>query len=129
MTTEETIRAAVEAYDAGDQNTVDALIDDNVTYRINSHDGPYRADCRSKDEFWEAVGAILADWDIQSYKIHDLIVSGNKGAAQIRIEMISRHTGRPVQTGLALFLEVANDRLTEIHEYHDTRAIGMSQSA
>ncbi len=129
MTTEDIIRTVIEAYDRGDKDAVDALVDDHVTYRINSHDGPYRADCCSREEFWDAVGEILADWEVTSYKLADLIVSETKGAAQIDVEMTSRHTGRSVGTGLALFLEVRNGKLVYIHEYHDTRVASTSKTA
>lgn len=128
MTTEETIRSAIDAYDRHDIDAVNALIHDDVTYMINAHDGPYRANCASRDEFWEAVHEILSDWDIASYKMSNLIVSGDQGAAEIDIEMKSRHTGHHMPARLALFLRVKDGQLTEIREYHDTLAVSTSRS-
>lgn len=122
MTTEETIRAAVEAYDRGNSDRVAELVSSDVCYTINSHPdlGPYRADCRTRAEFFDAVSKIQADWNIDSYKIDDLIVNGNRGAAQIALTITSKHTGRSMDTRLALFLTVKDGQLSAIHEYHDT---------
>jgi len=129
MSTEDTIRQAIDAYDRGDADTVAALLHADVCYTINSNAdlGPYHADCHSKAEFFNAVSAIQADWSIDSYKLGDLIVSGNRGAAQIQIQMTSHHSGRTTQTRLALFMTVEGGKLTEIHEYHDTANVGTAR--
>lgn len=126
MDTEATIRAVVDAYHRQDLDAVSALISDRVCYRINSHPdcGPYHADCNSKDAFFDAVAKILEDWDVRSYQIGDLIVAGNRGAAQIDIEMASRHSDYVFRGRLALFLTVSKGLVTEIVEYHDTAAAG-----
>ncbi|MEL7164128.1 MAG: nuclear transport factor 2 family protein [Pseudomonadota bacterium] len=131
MTTEETIRAAVAAYGAQDLERVSALVADDVCYRINAHreTGPYHADCQSRDAFFAAVGTILEDWDVQRYALGDLIVAGDRGAAQIDIEMASRHRDFVFRGRLALFLRVTDGQLSEIVEYHDTAAAGLSRAA
>lgn len=122
MTTEDIIRAAVEAYDRGDSAAVAGFLAQDLHYTINANPeiGPYFADTRSTDQFFDAVASIRADWSIDSYKIADLIVSGDRGAAQIAVTITSRHTGRKVDSRLALFMKVRDGQLTEIHEYHDT---------
>ena len=131
MSTEDTIRQAIEAYDRGDAEAVATLLHEDICYTINSNPalGPYHADCHCKAEFFAAVGAIQADWDINSYKLDDLIVSGTRGAAQIRLQITSRHTARRLQTRLALFMTVEGGKLTEIHEYHDTANVSTARQA
>ena len=131
MDTETTIRAVVKAYDAKDMDKVASFLADSICYKINSsgHTGPYTADCRSKEAFFVAVQAILDDWDICSYKLADLIVSGNRGAAQIAVEMVSLHDPKHSYAGrLALFLTVENGQVSELHEYHDTAAAGTART-
>ena len=129
MTTESTVRQAVEAYDAGDLEQVAALIAEDVHYKINSVPdcGPYLADCHCKTDFFDAVGNIRADWEIDSYKIADMIVQGDRAAVQIAIEMTSKHTGTPRSNGLALFLTVRDGQLSEIIEYHDTKLVATAR--
>ena len=131
MSTEDTIRQAIDAYDRGDADTVAALLDEEICYTINSNPdlGPYHANCHRKSEFFEAVGAIQADWNIDSYKLADLIVSGNRGAAQIQVQITSRHSKRTLLTRLALFMTVDGGRITEIHEYHDTANASTARQA
>lgn len=130
MTTESTIRSAVEAYDRGDFETVSSLLSDTVCYTINAHPdhGPYRADCHSKAAFFDAVGPILSDWRMDSYKITDLVTSGSRGAARIAVAATSNHTGRTLQSGLALFFTVEDGLITAIHEYHDTAAVATARA-
>ena len=129
MTTAETIRTAVEAYDRGDIETLSALLHDRICYTINADPeiGPYRANCHTKQEFFDAVGTIQADWNIDSYRIADLIVKGNRGAAQIRLQMTSQLTGRTKLSGLALFVTAEDGLMTEIHEYNGTALAGTAR--
>lgn len=131
MSTKDTIRQAIEAYDRGDADTVAALLHEDICYTINSDPalGPYHANCHSKAEFFEAVGAIQADWNVDSYKLGDLFVSGNRGAAQIQLQMTSRHSGRTLQSRLALFMTVEGGKLTEIHEYQETANTSTARQA
>ena len=129
MTTESIVRQAVEAYDAADMERVAALVAENVHYHINAAPdcGPYVADCQCKADFFGAVGEILADWDIDSYKIADMIVSGDRAAVQIAIEMTSKHTGKQRTAALALFVTVKDGQLSEIIEYHDTKMVATAR--
>ena len=131
MNTETTVRQAIEAYDRQDLDQVAAMLAEDLCYTINARaeTGPYIADCHSKSEFFDAVGKILDDWEIGSYKIADLVVSGDRAAAQINILMISRHTGKSIESRLALFMQTRDGKLTRIDEYHDTIAAGSSRAA
>ncbi len=129
MDTEATIRTIIEAYNAQDLDRVASLLAEDMTYRINAHPecGPYHANCDCKATFFEAVGEILADWQVRSYVLADLIVSGDRGAAQINVEMDSRHAQTSFKSQLALFMTVRDGLVSEIVEYHDTAAAGRSR--
>lgn len=123
MDTETTIRKAVEAYHRQDVEAVAALLSEDLTYRINARPetGRYCADCGCKADFFAAIQPILEDWEVAAYTLGDLIVAGDRGAAQIDIEMKSRHREGHLFVGrLALFLKVSAGKITEIVEYHDT---------
>lgn len=129
MTTEEVIRKAIQSYNSGDGDAVSSLLDDDIRYCIHAdpETGPYRADCRGKSAFWEAVGRIQADWNIDEYRLTDLIASGERAATQISVTITSRHTGATRTTGLALFWTVKDGHIVELHEYHDTAAAARSR--
>lgn len=130
METETVIRSVVTAYSTGDFDAVSALLADDLRYRINADaaTGPYHADCDCKADFFEAVQVILDEWNVVSYTLADLIVSGDRGAAQIAIEMKSRHRTDHIYEGrLALFFRIACGQVAELVEYHDTAAAGMAR--
>jgi ketosteroid isomerase-like protein len=126
MNTEAIVTEMVAAYDARDLERVSAILADDLCYRINAgaQTGPYHADCQCKADFFTAIGQITADWDITSYQAGDMIVSGNRAAVQIDLTASSRHCAHHVTSRLALFLTVADGKVTEIIEYHDTALIG-----
>ncbi|WP_420332599.1 nuclear transport factor 2 family protein [Roseibium sp.] len=124
MTTEEVVRNAIECYNRGDAETVSSLLHDDIRYCIHAdaETGPYQADCAGIGAFWQAIERIQADWQIDEYRLTDIIVSGDRAAAQIGVKMTSRYTGVSRETELALFFTVKDDRIVELHEYHDTAA-------
>lgn len=130
MTTETIVRAAIDAYDNGDAETVSMMLHDDIRYCIHADEalGPYQTDCRGKVAFWEAVGKIQVDWEIVSYRLADLIVSGDRAASQIDLEIKSRHSGVSRETELALFWKIKDDRICELHEYHDTAAVSRAKN-
>ncbi len=72
---------------------------------------------------------ILNDWDVSSYTLADLIMSENRGAAQIDIKMTSLHDPKHVYNGrLALFLTVEDGQVSELQEYHDTAAASTART-
>ena len=85
MQTQEVIEKAVEAYAGGDTAALDALLDEDLRYRINGQPdcGKFTCDVTGKAAFYDAVGGILARWEITGYQIVDLIVSGERAAAQV----------------------------------------------
>ncbi|WP_420557666.1 nuclear transport factor 2 family protein [Roseovarius sp.] len=125
MQTQEVIEKAVEAYAGGDTAALDALLDEDLRYRINGQPdcGKFTCDVTGKAAFYDAVGGILARWEITGYQIVDLIVSGERAAAQVAHGATHKETGRQFETRLALFLAVRDGRITEIVEYHDSAAL------
>ncbi|WP_420414005.1 nuclear transport factor 2 family protein [Roseibium sp.] len=129
MTTEEIVRKAILSYNSGDADTISALLHDDVRYCIhaNAETGPYCADCSGKNAFWETISRIQADWNIDEYRLTDIIVSGERAATQISLTITSRHTGVSRETELALFWTVKDGCIVELHEYHDTAAATLSK--
>ncbi|KRS13537.1 hypothetical protein XM53_06715 [Roseovarius atlanticus] len=125
MQTQDVIEQAVEAYAGGDAAALDALLTEDLRYRINGQPdcGKYTRDVAGKAAFYDAVGEILAWWEITGYRIVDLIVSGERAAAQVAHHAMHKETGRQFDTKLALFFAVKDGQITEIAEYHDTAAL------
>ncbi len=125
MQTQDVIEQAVEAYAGGDAPALDALSAEDLRYRINGQPecGTFTCDVAGKAAFYGAVGEILARWEITGYRMVDLIVSGERAAAQVAHGATHKETGRQFDTRLALFFAVRDSRITEIVEYHDTAAL------
>lgn len=118
MSTEDVVLKAIECSNRGDADTVSALLHDDIKSCIHAdaETGPYHTDCAGKGAFWKAIERIQADWKIEDYRLTDIIVSGDRAAAQIGVKMTSRRTGASRETDLALFFTVKDDRVVELHE-------------
>ncbi|WP_428514266.1 nuclear transport factor 2 family protein [Roseovarius sp.] len=125
MQTQDVIEKAVEAYAGGDTAALDALLAEDLRYRINGQPdcGKFTCDVSGKAAFYNTVGEILARWEITGYRMVDLIVSGERAAAQVAHGATHKGTGRQFDTRLALFFAVRDGQITEIVEYHDTAAL------
>ncbi len=125
MRTQDVIEKAVEAYAGANTAAMDALLAEDLCYRINGQPdcGTFTCDVTGKPAFYDAVGAILERWEITGYRIVDLIVSGERAAAQVAHHATHNETGRQFDTRLALFFVVTDGQITEIVEYHDTAAL------
>ena len=122
MSTEQTVRELVEAYDAGNNDRVTERLHDDLRYCIhgNKELACFHADTSCKAEFFDVVAKIQADWRIDSYKLTNLVVEGERAAAQIAVTATSQHTGKSMDTDVALFLTLKDGLVKELHEYHDT---------
>lgn len=122
MSTEDTVRNIVRAYNDRDLDAVLALCHDDVHYHQNTRAecAPYRRDCRGKEAMVEALGEIAEHWEFRHFEIADLVVSGDCAASQNRIGLIRKSTGEEVDTMSALFWTVRDGRVAEIVEYYDT---------
>ncbi len=129
MQTEDIIRRAVTAYNEGDEEGLDPLLSDGLRYRVNGQpdSGRFHCDVVGKPDFYDAVGRILDIWEVADYRIVDLIVSGDRGAAQIACSATHKGTRRHFDTRLALFFTVGGGRITGIEEYHDTAAMAQDR--
>ena len=125
MSTETAIREIIAAYGAGDLDKVRDCMSDDVHYRINSTPGlaRYTADCRGKDAFFEVIHTMLKNWDPQYFRLVELLVAGNRGAARCDLHFINRADGSDHFDHLALFFTVEDGKICAIHEFHDTGKI------
>ena len=125
MTNEELIRTMITAYGKGDLDTVLEHCSDDVGYCVQASQetGPYAIDCKGKEAFVDALQQYGNDWEIQSFELVDLIVSGDKGACRCDLRFKSRKTDKVMSSQNALFRTIKDRLVTHIHEFHDTATI------
>lgn len=130
MDIEALVRSYLVAGDAGDEEAVAALLEDDVVTHA-----PGGAVIRGVDATvgtWRAARAGLSDL---RHEVVDVLVSGDGDAAAVRVEVSGRHTGSflgvaptgaQVRVDQALFVRVAERRIAEMWEVVDTGR-GMQQ--
>lgn len=132
MGTEEVIRAAVDAYRRKDLDGALAFCADGVAFRLMSDSGmdhAYRFDCRGIGDFRAALLEINGDFDIQTYDLIELFVSGNRAASRTAITVVHRVTGERIDTELADFWTVEDGKVTSVQEFSDSAALTASRAA
>lgn len=125
MTTEETIRAAIGAYSAGDLDGALAFCADDVcfcTQTAPGHGG-WELDCTGREAFRAGLTELLTEFEMQKYELVELITSGSRAASRQNVTMTHRATGRVVDSQIADFWTVENGRITDIREFADTALI------
>lgn len=125
MPTESIVRAVCDAYQSKNIDDLLGLCTDEICYRQYSASdrAPYRADCTGKPAFVAALSDIGRDWDLQSFRIADIVVSGNRAATQCEAQFKRTTTGADMRTRNALFWTVKDGLVTEITEFYDTAGI------
>jgi ketosteroid isomerase-like protein len=130
MTTEETIRAAIGAWTAGDLDAALDLCAEDAGYRIVAVPdlGAFQADCHDRDEFRATLVALLSEFEMLRYDLVEVIASGERAATRVDLRMRHRQTGRMVDTQLAGFWTVRDGKITSLDEWHDTAQVAQARA-
>jgi ketosteroid isomerase-like protein len=83
----------------------------------------YSGTCRSKAELLEQLKDIAENFQFNAYRATDILVDGDRGAAQLELDLTSRKTGRRFSTRIAHFWSFKDGIPVHLVEYTDTALI------
>jgi ketosteroid isomerase-like protein len=80
----------------------------------------YSGICRSKDELLAELADLAANFQFNEYRATDIVVEGDRAAAQIQLDLTSVKTGRRFPARIAHFWSFRNGVPVHLVEYMDT---------
>lgn len=123
--TETVVRAVYDAWRVKDIEAVaarfagDACFDIHISASVHPLGGP----CHGKGEVLARLEKIIEGFDFLSYVVPDLIVSGERAAAQPHIRYLHKASGERLESTLAHFWLVRGGLVVRLDEYHDMGAV------
>jgi ketosteroid isomerase-like protein len=106
------------------QAVLDALPDDFCfSWPTDANSCAYTGDCRGKQEFLAALQDLAESFEFNSYKLVDLIVEGNRAAAQLEANMTSNKTGTAFNSKISHFWTFEQGEPRKLVEYLDSALI------
>ncbi|MEL6196373.1 MAG: nuclear transport factor 2 family protein [Pseudomonadota bacterium] len=122
MTTEETVRAALDAYARGDLDAAMAHCADTICFcnLAAPNSGLWQFDCHGQAAVRAAFTQIATEFAFEKYEIVELIASGNRAASRQKLRGRHRLTGAVFDSQIADFFTVEDGKITHIQEFHDT---------
>jgi ketosteroid isomerase-like protein len=130
MSALETVQAIYAAYGQGDVQGALDRCSENVRFRWPVDEGLSRlsGEREGKAAFLERLGELQATFEYHSFQPIALIADGDRVAAQIRMEMTHRRSGRRIVIENAHFWTVQDGRAIELVEYFDSAAVAASEA-
>ncbi|MDO9413105.1 MAG: nuclear transport factor 2 family protein [Pseudolabrys sp.] len=119
-------RAAVRdlygAYARGDQARVALLLHEDIDWAIYSPVTvfPFAGARRGRAAVLEAMAAIAAVYEMETYKVEQTIIDGDRAAILADAGFKQRATGRLIRFRVAHFLRFNDGRLIEFREFADS---------
>jgi ketosteroid isomerase-like protein len=119
-------RAAVKdlygAYAKGDVARLALLIHENIDWAIYSPITvfPFAGSRRGRAAVLEVMAAIGQVYQLDSHKIEQMVIEGDRAAVLADIGFTQRSTGRTLRFRVANFLRVDDGRLIEFREFSDS---------
>lgn len=80
----------------------------------------YSGTCRCKNDFLIQLEDLAKNFEFKKYSASNIIVEGDRVAAQISLSLTSRKTGDTFDTTIAHFWTFNNGRPVKLVEYMDT---------
>lgn len=80
---------------------------------------PLGGPCRGKQAALERLRAILEQFEFLAYEPGELIVTGERAAAEVRLHYRQKETGEELETTLGHFWTVRGGKAVSLVEYHD----------
>ena len=113
-------------YEARDMAKVLGGLPDDFCFEWASHPGTarYAGICRGKRELVEALEDIAEHFEFNAYRATNILVDGDRAAAQLTLDLTSKLTGRRFESKLAHFWEFRDGVPVHLVEYQDTALIG-----
>jgi len=125
MNTRQTITQLYRDYESRDMPKVLAGLPDNFCFEWASDPGTARwaGVCHGKAELLEQLNDIGENFQFNAYRATNILVDGDRAAAQLELDLTSELTGRRFSVKLAHFWEFRDGVPTHLIEYQDTALI------
>ena len=125
MDTRQTITQLYRDYESRDMARVLAGLPDDFCFEWASDPATarYAGICRGKRELVEALEDIAENFEFNAYRATNILVDGDRAAAQLTLDLTSKLTGRRFSAKLAHFWEFKDGVPIHLVEYMDTALI------
>jgi ketosteroid isomerase-like protein len=117
--TRATVRELYDAYEKRNFEKVAALIHDDIDWIMYSPVTvfPFAGPRQGKVAVLEAMVDIAKVFSLDSYKVEQIIVDGDRAAAMSDVSFRQRATGRMLRFRIANFMRFQDGRLIEFREF------------
>ena len=131
MTTENVIRAALEAYARGDLDGALSHCAEDMCFKTQAApgNGGWEVDCHSLAEFRAALLDLSGEFEFEHYGLVEIIVSGERAATRQDVRARHRETGHPLNTQISGFWTVRDGKITNLQEFADTAMVVAAKRA
>ena len=122
MDIRQTITQLYRDYENRDLEKILAALPDDFVFEW-PHDpstARYAGLCRSKDELVQHLTDIAANFQFNAYQATNILVDGNRAAAQLQLDLTSKATGRRFSATIAHFWSFKDGIPVQLVEYMDT---------
>ena len=122
MDIRQTITQLYRDYENRDMEKILAALPDDFVFEW-PHDpstARYAGLCRNKDELVQHLADIAANFQFNAYQATNILVDGNRAAAQLQLDLTSVATGRRFSATIAHFWSFEDGIPVQLVEYMDT---------
>jgi ketosteroid isomerase-like protein len=126
MDVRQTVAQLYRDYESGDVAKIMDGLPDNFRFEWESdRDTPpsYARACNSKRELAERIGEIAQKFEFHSYRPVNILVDGDRAAAELEVEWTSKTTRQRFRARLAHFWSFEDGVPVSLVEYMDTALI------
>jgi ketosteroid isomerase-like protein len=131
MDTRETITQLYRDYESRDMAKVLNGLPDDFCFEWASdpRTARYTGICHGKAELLAALTDIGANFQFNAYRAVNILVDGDRAAAELELDLTSQLTGRRFSAKLAHFWQFKDGVPTHLIEYQDTALIASESGA
>jgi ketosteroid isomerase-like protein len=130
MDTRQTITQLYRDYENRDLEKILAALPDDFVFEwpFDPKTARYAGICRNKDELVQHLTDIAANFEFNAYHPTNILVDGDRAAAQLELDLTSTKTGRRFSVTIAHFWVFRDGIPVHLVEYMDT-AVMAEESA
>ena len=126
MDVRQTITQLYRDYENGNMEKILAMLPNDFVFEFTSDPSMARdaGVCRSKNELLQHLGTIAEHFQFNSYHATNILVDGNRAAAEIQVGLTFKRSGRSFSSTIAHFWSFNDGVPVRLVEYMDTALIG-----
>ena len=125
MDIRQTITQLYRDYETRNLSNILASLPDDFRFKwpFDPSTARYSGICHSKAELLEQLNDIAKNFRFDAYRATNILVDGDRAAAQLQVDLTSEKTGRRFSTTIAHFWSFKNGIPVHLVEYTDTALI------